>query len=108
MSKTGPEETERAFLSVAQLIRREPRNRSVMLRFSIDVSLVHQHASACFCGEIGGVDHVDAFDSEIDAGARFAAFVNRADEIRNLLGESTEPIFVTARAVPAGFRLEFF
>src|ERR1017187_1650902 len=113
MLKTGPEEAVRVFLSVAQLMRREPRNRSEMMRFSMVGSIymrrsVDQHAGAGFRREIGGVDHVDAFHGEVDAGARFVAFVDRADEIRDLLGESTEPIFIATRAIPAGLCLEFF
>src|ERR1017187_4792162 len=95
MLKTGPEEAVRVFLSVAQLMRREPRNRSEKTRFSMVGSIymrrsVDQHAGAGFRGEIGRVDHVDAFDGEDDAGSRFAALADRADEVGDFLGESTE------------------
>src|ERR1017187_8189349 len=115
MSKTGPEVV-RVLLSVAQLTKREANSvksntrrtcfsmvGSIYIRRSID-----RHASACFRGEIGRVNHIYAFHGEVDAGTRFAARVDRADEIGDLLGESTEPIFVATRAIPAGLGFELF
>src|ERR1039457_6089977 len=107
MSKTGTEEAMRVFLSVAQLTRREPRNRKERARFSMVGSLymrrsVDQHSRPRFRRQIGGVDDVDAFHGKVDAGARLAALMDRANEIRDLLGESAEPVFVATRVVPAG------